>query len=182
MSADSPVERLLRWRRDEAELEAPAPPRAADLLRRSRPWWERTPVEFQRQVERLFRAQPNLGYALAGGDRTPTGTAVPALRVRPEGDATSIVRVTYLNIRDERLRLRFVFADGAIAMDEVLAVTFVTNDSGSPLLEALAGKAGDEEYRLEADLPPALAEGWQRLRVTDAMPFRLILRGHAGGA
>ena len=34
----------------------------------------------------------------------------------------------------------------------------------------------DNEYRIDAELPEELARNWEALKVTDRMPFRLILR------
>ena len=45
----------------------------------------------------------------------------------------------------------------------------------------MAAKSASGEYWLEAELPSELAENWKRLKVTDRLPFRLILRLVATG-
>lgn len=176
MSVDRSLQLLLHWRAEQAEMEAPPPPRASELLRRARPWWLRMPEEFDRGVARLFQTRLNLGYALEGGPARQRGATVPALLPGPDGERLGYVRVTYLSIRDDRLRLRFTLDDQTARLDATLALTFVADPSGAPLLEAAAHEAGDHEYRAECPLPPELAAEWSRLRVTDAMPFRLIVR------
>ena len=49
-----------------------------------------------------------------------------------------------------------------------------------PILTAHATESVTSEYRLDADLPGELARRWAGLKVTDRMPFRLILRPAAG--
>jgi hypothetical protein len=45
-----------------------------------------------------------------------------------------------------------------------------------PILLASADLSGDNEYRVDVELPSELAAAWESLRVTDPMPFRFILR------
>lgn len=178
MSVDLPLSELLRWRSQQAELEAPSPPRAAELLRRARPWWQRAPEDYRAAVERLLKAQQHLGYAQDSRGSVSGEAAVAALLIGGDGESTVSVRITYFSIREGGLRLRFLLEHEATAGD--LAVTFVDADSGAPLLEGVAEAAGGAEYRLEAVLPPGLEQEWERLRVTDPMPFRLILRIEPG--
>ena len=175
MRRDQSIESLLLWRSNEAELEAPVPPSAAELLGRSRPWWVRVPEDFQRYLERLSSAQQSFGYAQVDGASRRSAAAVPALFVHPDGESLASVTVTYLGVREGRIRLRFVVAPVVEEANADLTLTFIEVATGSPLLEADAEKAGEREYRLEADLPVGLVEGWSRLRVTDVMPFRLIV-------
>ena len=181
MSTRIEIEELLRWRAARAEAEAPPAPRAARLLEMARPWWEIWPVRFQSFVERLGRIQVAYGHAMAEPRQSHSGHPVPALIVRAVEELETSVRVLYLNVRDGRLRLRFQL-DAAIAQaQESFEVTFVAGQSTRPLLSASAILSADNEYRIDTELSEELAPGWEQLRVTDRMPFRLILRSDKDG-
>ena len=60
-----------------------------------------------------------------------------------------------------------------------LEVTFVAEASALPLFSAHAARSVDSEYRLDADLTEEIASDWRELKVTDRMPFRLLLRVQA---
>ena len=188
MSRQLSIEQLLRWRLALAETEAPPAPRAARLLEAVRPWWELWPERFRAQAARLGRMQTAaFGYAMADPRLARTGHPVPALVVHSE-ELETFVRVLYFSVRGDRLRLRF-HLDGVSARAEPgYEVTFVSDggaDGGAdarPLLAAAAEHSTDGEYRLDAALPDEIASRWERLKVTDPMPFRLILRPTAAGA
>jgi hypothetical protein len=55
-------------------------------------------------------------------------------------------------------------------------VTFVSSEGARPFFVALAGRSVDHEYSLDAEIPAEVARDWLHLKVTDVMPFRLILR------
>jgi len=183
MPPEAPIEQLLRWRLALAEADAPRPPRAAELLALTRPWWERWPERFRAQAERL-RAMPlAYGYAMAGPP-SPTGPAgypVPVL-IAQASDAEAYARVLYLVVRDGRLRLRFALHDAPGAPEPVFDAVFVGDVSEQPLCVARAEQAQSGEYRADVELPQDVAERWSRLKVTDRMPFRLILSPVADGA
>jgi len=168
-----PVETLLRWRLSRAEAEAPPAPRAARLLELARPWWERWPDRFQSLVERLGRIQIACGHAMTEPRRDGSGLPVPAVIFRTAEDLETSVRVVCFAIRDGRLRLRFQL-DGQA--HESLDVTFIADPATRPLLSAQATLSPDGEYRIDAELPEELERSWAFVKVTDRMPFRLILR------
>jgi len=84
--------------------------------------------------------------------------------------------VLYLNIRNGRLMFRFQLNAVGAQLPEHIEATFVAESSGEPLLSALATLSVDAEYRIDAELPAEVAREWEQLKVTDRMPFRLLLR------
>jgi hypothetical protein len=176
-----PVETLLRWRLSQAEAEAPPAPRAARLLELARPWWERWPERFQSLVERVGRIQIAYGHAMTEPRRDGSGFPVPTVIFRTAEELETSVRVVYFAIRDGRLRLRFQL-DAAIGQaHESFDVTFIAGPAARPLLSAQATLSMDSEYRIDTELPEELARNWVLLKVTDRMPFRLILRSDKTG-
>ena len=82
----------------------------------------------------------------------------------------------YFNAREGRLRLRFQLGALPGHTQENMEATFVGDKAGQPLLTAQATLSVASEYRVDAELSEDLARDWEPLRVTDRMPFRLILR------
>jgi hypothetical protein len=176
MKTNMPIEQLLRWRLSRAEAEAPPAPRAARLLALARPWWETWPEQFRSMVERLGKIQIAYGHAMAEPRPSRGGHPVPALIIRTREELETSVRVLYLNVRAGRLRLRFQ-VDAPLGQEQnSLDVTFVCNTSQRPVVSARASLSVDNEYRIDVELPEELARNWEPLKVTDRMPFRLILR------
>jgi hypothetical protein len=176
------IEELLRWRLAEAEADAPAPPRAAELLALARPWWERWPERFRAQAERL-RAMPlAYGYAMTTRQRGSAGYPVPVL-IAHATDVEAYAQVLYLAVRDGRLRLRFALGgtppSATGSAESAFEATFVLDVPDAPERPPFHGRAERSqsgEYRVDALLPAELVERWTPLKVTDRMPFRLILR------
>jgi hypothetical protein len=127
-------------------------------------------------VERVGRIQMAYGHAMTDGRRPPGGYPVPALIVRPAEEVETSVRVLYFAVRDGWLRLRFQLGRMPGPAQESFNVTFVVDQPARPLLSAQARLSVDSEYRLDAELCNELARNWAGLKVTDRMPFRLILR------
>lgn len=176
MNREIRVVDLLRWRYSEALAEAPPAPRAARLLGLSRPWWETSADRFRSLTGRLGKIQAALGLAMADPRIPRTGHPVPTLIVRAEEGVETSVRVLYFNVRDGRLRMRFRPDSLPREPEPTYEVTFVSDPDGKPLFIAPAALSLDGEYRVDVDLPEDLASEWSRLKVTDRMPFRLILR------
>jgi hypothetical protein len=176
MKSELNVQQLLRWRLARAEAEAPPAPCASHLLELARPWWETWPDRFQSLVERLGRIQIEYGHAMAEPPQTQRGHPVPALIVRAIEELETSARVLYMYIRDGRLRLRFQLDPASAQAQERFEASFVANDSERPLFSAAAQLSLDSEYCIDAELPEELSRGWAHLKVTDRMPFRLILR------
>jgi hypothetical protein len=176
MKTEIPFEQLLRWRLSQAESEAPPAPRAAHLLALIRPCWETWPEQFRSMVERLGKVQIAYGHAMAQPRPSPRGHPVPALIIRTREEMETSVHVLYLNVRDGRLRLRFQ-VDAALGQEQKsLDVTFVCNTTQRPVVATSATLSVGNEYRIDAALPEELARTWEPLKVTDRMPFRLVLR------
>jgi hypothetical protein len=171
------IEEVLRWRLARAEADAPPAPHARRLLEMARPWWETWPERFQSLVERVGRIQIAYGHAMAEpGQARGKPHPVPALVVRVGVESETFAQVLYLNVRDGRLRLRFHLDAAAQPTPESFEVTFISDKSASPILSAQATLSVDSEYRIDMELPVEFALDWESLKVTDRMPFRLILR------
>src|ERR1041385_6862456 len=176
MKTEIPLEQLLRWRLSQAEAEAPPAPRAARLLALTRPWWDTWPEQFRSVVERLGRVEIACGHAMAEPRPTRGGHPVPALVIRTTEELETSVHVLYLNVCNGRLRLRFQ-VDAALGQEQkLLDVSFVCHASQRPVVCASASRSVENEFRIDTALPEELARNWGTLKVTDRMPFRLILR------
>jgi hypothetical protein len=175
MNGKTSIEQLLRWRLTQAEATAPPVPRAALLLDMARPWWDRLPEQFQNFARQLDRIHIAVGHAMAEPHVSGPGYPVPVLVIHVAEKLETSARVLYLTVHDGRLRLRFRL-NAAIPMPlESFEVTFV--DSGlHPLFSANATSSVAGEHRLDIELPGQLASDWEKLKVTDRMPFRFIVR------
>jgi hypothetical protein len=87
----------------------------------------------------------------------------------------------YFNVREGRLRLRFQLDAPPGQAQETFDVTFVNDKDARPLLSAQANLSVDSEYRVDVEISEELAQDWESLKVTDRMPFRLILRTETEG-
>lgn len=173
---DPLVEQLLEWRSAQAEAEAPPAPRAARLLERARPWWQRQPERFAALAAALDGLHARFGHASDPGAGHRGSIPVPAVIVWTNLETNSLAHILYFHLRGRTLRLRFQLQSTPDTPERNLDATFVAADSQTPLFSALASLAPGGEYRLELELPAAFAEAWAHLRVTDRMPFRFILR------
>ena len=175
MKTEVPIKELLRWRLAQAEAGAPPAPRAAKLLALVRPWWETWPEQLQLLVERLGKMEVAYGHAMAS---VPSRCSypVPAVLVLQGEELEATVRVLYLTVRSGQLRLRFQIEATAFEMESDFEVTFVSTGNSQQLFCATATQSLGNEYRVDADLPAELVESWKELKVTDRMPFALILR------
>ena len=177
-----PVEQLLRWRLSQAEAEAPPAPRAARLLELARPWWETWPERFQAAIQRLTSMQLAYGHAMTELQRSRSGHPVPALIIQKVEELETSARILYFNVVNGQLHLRFLLDAPPEHSEQDFEVTVVSDPTALPLLSTNATKSVDNEYRLSAELSEDLARDWVRVRVTERMPFRLILRsGKEGG-
>ena len=170
------VEDLLRWRLSEAETEAPPAPRAVRLLELARPWWELWPDRFLSLSNRVGGMQILYGHAMTQPSRAREGYPVPTVIVSAVEEVETSVRVLYFAVREGRLRLRSQLDPPAGRAQEQFDVTFVADKPEGQLLSARAVRSMDNEYWIDADLSEKLEQEWSALKVTDRMPFRLILR------
>jgi hypothetical protein len=176
MKTKVPIEQLLRWRLARAEAEAPRAPRGARLLELARPWWEIWPERFQSLVERVGRVQIAYGHAMVEPGTARGGYPVPTVVVRAAEELETSVRVLYLNVRNGRLRFRFQLGAGACPAPESFEATLVSDKTALPILSTQAMLSVDAEYRIDGELAEEFARDLESLRVTDRMPFRMILR------
>ncbi|HVY68277.1 MAG TPA: hypothetical protein VHH73_00010 [Verrucomicrobiae bacterium] len=170
------LEELLKWRLKQAEADAPAPPRAARLLELARPWWEAWPVQFQSLVERLGRMQVAYGHAMTEPVAGRGGHPVPVVVVSATGERETSARVLYFSAREGRLRLRFQLEAALPGGESGFEATLIANANGQRMLSASVTRSLENEYRVDTELSPALTVEWGQLKVTDRLPFGLILR------
>jgi len=176
MKTEISIERLLLWRLRRDEAEAPPAPPAWRLLELARPWRETWPERFQLLVERLGKIQVAYGHAMAEPRRAQSGYPVPVLIVHTKNELETFARVLYLDTCDGRLHLRFLLNSVPEQAEPAFEVTFISVDDSKPLFSAHAALSLESEYRLDSELPVEVAKNWKELKVTERMPFRLILR------
>src|SRR6185369_1316327 len=102
------------------------------------------------------------------------GHPVSTLIAHSSAPVETTARVLYIEVRATRLRLRFQLDKAACQEQPAFETTFVSTNK--PLFIAQASRSVDSEYRVETELPPEVAKHWLGVRVTDQMPFSLILR------
>jgi hypothetical protein len=180
MKTEISLAELLRWRLDQAETEAPPAPRAARLLDSIRPWWERYPEEFRSAVKRLGDIQVAFGHAMAEPRKSSGGYPVPVLIVDGMQEMEASARILYFEARGGRVRLRFQLEGAKIPTEQSFEVTFVSHSTDKPLFVAMAVRSADNAYRIDASLSEELEMGWNDVKVTDRMPYRLILHPVTG--
>jgi hypothetical protein len=130
----------------------------------------------------VSRIQVAYGHAMVEGGQGPCGYPVPTVVVHAGEEWETSVRVLYLSARDGRLRFRFQWNAAPQPAPDHLEATFLLNESVHPGLIAQATLSVDNEYRMDAELPEELARKLELLKVTDRMPFQLILRTESHGA
>jgi hypothetical protein len=146
----------------------------------ARPWWEQWPERFQAAAARLLAVpQVAYGHAMTSPHEGRAGHPVPALVIHVVEEFETSARILYLCIHDGRLRLRFQLDAGPARTEPILEVTFLSDDEPAPLFSAPATSSIENEYRLDAELPPHLASRWETVKVTDRMPFRFLLHSPA---
>ena len=177
MKRKIPVEQLLRWRLARAEAAAPPAPRAKRLLDAARPWWETQPGQFQALAEQLGRIPVAHGDAAAKPKVPNGGHPVPVLLIRRAEKLETFARIIYFSIRDGSLCLCLRLKTAAPKMPKSFEITFVGSPL-RPLFFAAATSLKNKEYRLEVELSEPLARDWEKLKVKDRMPFRLLI--HSG--
>ena len=181
MKPGATIEQLLRWRLARAEAEAPRPPRAALLLELARPWWEIYPARFKAFLEGVGKIEIAYGHAMAETRQARCRHPVPALIVRADKQIETFARVLYISVQEGQLRFRFELDAVPESAEPMFEVTFVSNSPARPLFSAHATWSVESEYRLDAEISAEVMESWEHLRVTDRMPFRLILRAGPDG-
>jgi hypothetical protein len=177
MNSESSLQRLLMWRADRAEGSAPPPPRAARLLELCQPWWAQTPEHFRRLLTSLDAIHVRYGHAMVDAEARGRGHPVPAIVARQNVELRALAHVGFFKLDGRRLRLRFQLQPPLDAAEARVDATFVALEAPTPLFEAPALLSAGE-YRVDVELPDALAASWAQLKVTDRMPFRFLIRSH----
>jgi hypothetical protein len=181
MSTKISVEELLGWRAEQSAADAPPVPRASRLLELSRPWWEIWPEKFKSIADQLGTVQMRYGHAMVDGAVGTSGRPIPAVLVAPDGRHEIVVHVLYLEIKESVLHLRFEIDAAAGALAPQFECILVSEANLGPLFSASAQGCVDREYFISTLVPESLAREWQDLKVTDQMPFRLILLSDGKG-
>jgi hypothetical protein len=169
------VERLLRWRLRHAEAKASSPPDAARLIELARPWWEKWPEKFRPLAEALSRIEIVQSQSTAETIRGHDWHPVPTLIVRQDKASESFARILYFSVGDGKLRLNFQLEAILSPMEPILETTFISDTTMRPLFSATASAATASQYHIDTEFPAEFTQDWEPLKVTDRMPFRLIL-------
>jgi hypothetical protein len=176
-----PVKELLCWRLEKATAEAPPAPAAASLLALARPWWETSPARFQSAIQKLNSIPSAQAHSICESGHLPASNPMPTLILRTAEEQEASLRMLSIGVKNGRMQLSFQFETVAGPEEQEFELTFVSELTSKPLFRTHAAKSASGEYWLEAELPSELAENWKRLKVTDRLPFRLILRLVATG-
>lgn len=176
MNRESSLAQLLQWRASHAEAEAPSVPSAQQLLAFARPWWEQWPQRFQRCLVRLGSMHVVYGHAMTSPLHGRGGHPVATLLIDDDDEVETAARVLYLSVRDGVLRFRFQLDGFHEDEPNAFDVSLISDVGDQLLLTAVAERSPDHEFRLDAPVSDAIAQAWGSLRVTDRMPFRLMLR------
>lgn len=176
MNAKTNFSKWLERQQSHAALDAPPAPRGFELLDRVRPWWERWPERFRALAEPLAAMEVHYGRAASGDDPKREGYPVPTVIVRTQAEDRGLARILYFSIADRRLRLRFQMGPDDAVPPENAEVTFVDAASSRPLFAVALEPASGGRFRVEAELTSELAEAWKAFKVTDRMPFHLIIQ------
>jgi len=182
MKKKLPVEKLLRWRFETARAEAPPAPPAASLLAFARPWWETSPERFQLAIQRLGSIQIAHAHPTSKSPQSRIRGRVPTLLVRTAEEIETSVCILSMSLSEGRMQLSFQCETRPEPDEQMFEATLVSEATAKPLFCALTDKSLDNEYRLSAKLSDDLAKEWERLKLTDRMPFRLILRSMASSS
>ena len=175
MSSKIPLEELLRWRLKYAEEGAPAPPKAVHLLQSARPWWEKRPKDFRLQMEHLRKIQSAHRRATTNKGRNSNGILIPTLLVRKEVESENYAFVTHLRVLETTLRLIFKVKAKLSPMDQNLEVTFISEATLRPMFCVATSISTDSTFQIDTEIPLEIAKDWKHLKLTDPMPFRLII-------
>jgi hypothetical protein len=122
------------------------------------------------------------GHAMAEARRAPSEHLVPALILHAAAEIETSARILYFSLRNGHLHLRFQLGPANDRSEPPYDATFVCRATSQPIFSAAAERSANGEYSLAHTLSEELAAKWAPLRVTDEMPFRLILRQVEGGA
>ena len=168
-----PLERLLRWRHQKAKADAPPAPSAAELIDLARPWWERRPEKFQLLIQRLNKIQ--VTYPQAGSDLLENWYPVPVLVVHGAAKSETSARVVSYHLRERMMHLRFQLKTRMPPLESSFEATFISEIGGRVLFTTTASVFKKLEFTIDTELPTGIARDWKELKVTDPMPFRVIL-------
>jgi hypothetical protein len=101
---------------------------------------------------------------------------VPALIAGAEEEVESSAHLLYLQVRNGRLRLRFHLDAALEPAPHAFDVTFVPETPVEAPFSAPAVLSLDREYHLDVELPEGIAKRWEGWKVSQRIPYRMILR------
>jgi hypothetical protein len=175
------LEDLLKAAAQQAEMEAPEPPTAAEMRRReaARQWWKREPGLFSSARRKLFSFEEAHADARADIAYAPESICrIPALVVRDEVEQLPVdVHVMTFEIAGDELTLKLRLSGTGIAREErLLQCAFVTGASDEPMAVAVADFTASKEASVHLYPDEAILRRCQSMQSGDALPFRLMLR------
>ena len=176
MKSKITAKELLRWRFDQAKAEAAAAPGANLLLNQARSWWEQSPDKFQSLVASLDTSKVVGSQAVTKSKRSRGPKPVAALVVWANKQHEAAAHMKYFRVVDGKLCMLFRVGTPSPLIEPALEATFVSDTEARPLFCVPAIASADGEYCVETELSAELAQLWKRLKATNQMPFRLILR------
>jgi hypothetical protein len=172
---------LLKAAAQQAEVEAPKPPTAAEMRRReaSRQWWKREPGLFSSARLKLFSFEEAHADARADIAYEPESICrIPALVVRDEVAQLPVdVHVMDFEIAGDELTLKLRLSGTGIGREErLLQCAFVSGASEEPLAVALADFTSSREAPVHLYPNEEILRRCEEMPYGGALPFRLILR------
>jgi hypothetical protein len=175
MNNENLSDSVLQWRLARAGRGAPPPPNSARLIEQLRPWWEIWPEKLTALRGQLVNLRVTFGHAAVNAPPSCGSVPVPTVFVHDNKQTGTLAKIVFLSVRGLTLRMRFQI--DALPSDATgnLELTILSDQSSRPLVAAEANPVGSGEYRAEVELPPDLAEQWASLKMSERMPFGLIL-------
>lgn len=144
-------------------------------MKLARPWWEKRPEKFQFLVERLNKMPVASARTHKGSNLGRNWHSVPALVVRGREESESFVRVLIFRLREGKLRLRFRLESPLPLEESSFEATFISETGARALFTTTTSVSPKLEFSVDTELPTDIARDWGQLKITDTMPFRLIL-------
>ena len=129
-------------------------------------------------MEHLRKFQSAHSHAATNKRRKGTGVPVPALLVYKEVESEIYALVTHLSLLETKLRLRFKLETKLSPVDQNLEVTFISNATLTPMFYVTTTVSADDTFHIETELPVEIAKDWEQLKLTNPMPFGLIIHSN----
>lgn len=166
---------MLSWCLDEAERDAPLPPKASWLLKQERAWrwWEEVPSLFEKGARALIQVDV-LGH-IEGKPQVMEPPGVRLCILHEEPPKVISAPILAIQVQNGKLVLRLKVETSWNPSGSHHQFVFVSPEE--KFLFAVDAELVDSyEFRIEAQLPEDLAASWENLKLGREMPFMLIIR------